>query len=134
VGYEPLPVEDTRPAVELDDPAPVRARAAVRALAHEHGLGPEACDGLVSAVSEVVTNAHSYGRPPVRLRAWVDGPHVVVVVTDQGHGPGEPLDLAVPPARPQGEGGFGLWIAAQLCQAVALGQGPDGFAVRLVSR
>jgi anti-sigma regulatory factor (Ser/Thr protein kinase) len=133
VAYEPLPIESTRPRVELDAPTPVRARAAVRELADESGLTDQARDGLVGAVSEIVTNALAYGRPPVHLAAWPDGGRVVVAVTDCGEGPTEQLRLDAPPARPQGEGGFGLWIARQSCREVTMGRHDGGFTVRLVS-
>jgi len=99
-------------------------------------------DDLVSAVEEVVGNAHRHGRPPVRVRVWPSAYKLVVSVTDQGDGIADPL-LGYVRGRGDGSGGdgdrggggagLGLWAARQLCDTVDYSQGPDGFTVRLVA-
>lgn len=130
-SYEPTAVERERPDVELTDPEPVRARRAVRELLAEGPFEEPEIEGMVAAVSEVVTNAHHYGRSPVRLIAWVRGRHAVVTVSDCGDGPDDP-DVGLQPAvRKDGIGGLGLWMARQMCQQVVMGRHGDGFTVRL---
>ena len=131
--YEPIEIEARAPLVELRDPQPRAARAAVRAMLDHSRLPPSARDGLVGAVSEVVTNAHSYGSGVVHLQGWVDGEAAVVTVSDEGSGPDQSDLDRRPGARGPGEGGLGLWLATNLCDEVALGRLPHGFAVRLRS-
>lgn len=134
-SYQPLPVEQSPAAVDLLDPDPSRVRHVISSFLEDSPLDELAGQDLVGAVSEVVTNAQLHGRPPVRVRAWMADDEVVVTVLDQGEGPDSDEELGVRPvARGPGEGGLGLWLAGQLCDELALGQTPSGFAVRLRSR
>ncbi|PPK63242.1 anti-sigma factor RsbA family regulatory protein [Actinokineospora auranticolor] len=136
----PYPVQESPPAVELLDPTPGAARRAVRAAAVSKGdgcpdgtgLGAEDLDNLVLSVSEIVTNALRHGRPPVRVRVWPGPRHVVVTVHDTGPGPRDPF-AGLLPAADRDDGGFGLWIAHQLCADVAFTRHGDGFTVRLAA-
>ncbi|MEZ5184094.1 MAG: sensor histidine kinase [Acidimicrobiales bacterium] len=121
------------PLAQLVDPSPTSARHLARDLAAAAQLDGDDADGLVSAVSEIVTNAHLHGRGPVELCAWRAGSEVVVTVTDRGDGPSDPTVGLAPAVRQPGEGGFGLWIASQVCRSVTLHRQPDSFAVRLVA-
>ena len=121
------------PLAQLVDPSPTSARHLARDLAAAALLDGDDADGLVSAVSEIVTNAHLHGRGPVELCAWRADSEVVVTVTDRGDGPSDPTVGLAPAVRRPGEGGFGLWIASQVCRSVTLHRQPGAFAVRLVA-
>ena len=130
---DPDPLEHDPPALELFHPRPAVARNALAELSRETGVGAGEVDDLVIAASEVVTNAILYGRPPVTFRAWAGPEHIVVTVHDCGPGPSDPMVGLVSTDKPSGEGGFGLWIAHQLCHRVTLDTDADGFTVRLVA-
>lgn len=129
------PIEATAPDVELTAPAPAAARGEVARLAEKAMLPSDATEGLLTATSEVVTNAHLHGRPPVLVRAWSEPGRVVVVVRDAGPGPADPFAGLLPSEHSlRGDGGFGLWLAHQLCDDIALARQPDGFTVRMIAR
>lgn len=134
--YEPAAIETTVPDVELVDPTPFSARSAARALigsGRSIELPTEDQDGLIGAVSEVVTNALVHGVPPVRLRGWADQARIVITVHDRGPGPTDGAVGTRPDHRGPGLGGFGLWLAHELCAVVAMGADDDGFTVRLAT-
>jgi anti-sigma regulatory factor (Ser/Thr protein kinase) len=124
------PVQHRAPLVELLDPTPADARAAVRGTAHD-GITPQDVDDLLIAVSEMVTNARRHGRGTVRVRLWAGSDRVVVTVTDQGDGPPNPFAGLLP--EKSATGGLGLWITHQSCSHVAFGRDADGFTVRLIA-
>ena len=130
-AYLASQVESTAPAMDLTDPAPVNARQATRRLIAEAGLSADVGDGLIGAVSEVVTNAALHGAPPVRVRGWVQDGRAVVTVSDTGAGPTDPLVGLQPMPRDPGEGGFGLFLARQMCSELTMGRHDGGFTVRL---
>ncbi len=129
----PEAIESDRPAVVLVQPFPVAARHAVAKLGAGSDVGTAEIDDLIVAVSEVVTNAILHGRPPTTLRAWADRGCVVVTVHDRGSGPENPFVGFLPTDKGHAEGGYGLWIAHQLCHRVSLDADDDGFTVRLVA-
>lgn len=118
----------------MEDPEPVEARRATRRLLAQASLDHETEEGLVGAVSEVVTNAVLHGAPPVRVLGWAQDGQAVITVTDQGNGPADPEAGLQPASRRPGEGGFGLWLAHQMCREVTMGRHADGFTVRLVAQ
>ncbi|RKR86338.1 anti-sigma regulatory factor (Ser/Thr protein kinase) [Micromonospora pisi] len=122
------PIQGTPPVVELLDPSPAQARAAV-AYADHGALSRGEIDDLVVAVSEMVTNAWRHGRPPVRVRFWAGVDRIVVTVSDKGSGPTDPYAGLLPTAE-AASGGRGLWLVHQLCDHVAF-DSRDGFTVRL---
>ncbi|GAA0798555.1 anti-sigma factor RsbA family regulatory protein [Spirilliplanes yamanashiensis] len=128
----PDPLERTAPAVSITDPTAAQARAAAAAVAGPLLGGPDA-DGLVIAVSELVTNAHRHGAPPVRLDVWAAADRVVATVRDGGAGPADPYAGLLPAGDGTGTGGLGLWIAFQSCNHVALRREPGAFTVRLTA-
>lgn len=67
--------------VEHGPHGPAQARSAVAEWAGQVGLG-RLCDDLLLIVSELVTNAVRYGRPPVRVEVWADERSVTVAVID----------------------------------------------------
>ena len=131
----PDPVEHTAPAVELADPCPATARAAVAGFARHHRLPTGEIDNLVFATHEAVTNALIHGRPPTLLRLWAQPDRVTVTVTDTGPGPTDPLVGLLPPDPLNGPGPgpgprLGLWLSHQLVD-VAHRHDPDGYTIRL---
>jgi anti-sigma regulatory factor (Ser/Thr protein kinase) len=127
----PDPLQQTPPAVELTDPIPARARAALSQVS-DGLLTPDALGDLRIAVTETVTNALSHGTPPIVVRIWPGPDRVVVTVTDQGKGPADPFaGLRAAPHAPTG--GLGLWLTHQLCDHVAMSVDADGFTVRMIS-
>ncbi|WP_446219554.1 anti-sigma factor RsbA family regulatory protein [Micromonospora sp. IBHARD004] len=125
------PVQRTAPVVELTDPTPAEARAAVYA-ADRGQLPADDVEDLVVAVSEMVTNALRHGLPPARLRLWSGADRIVATVSDGGDGPKDPF-AGLLPATTGSAGGLGLWISHQTCNHVVLHRGPDGFTVRLTA-
>ncbi|MDZ5445400.1 sensor histidine kinase [Micromonospora sp. 4G57] len=125
------PVQRTVPVVELADPTPAQARAAVHA-ADRGQLPADDVEDLVVAVSEMVTNAQRHGLPPVSMRLWSGADRIVVTVSDGGDGPKDPF-AGLLQATNGSPGGLGLWISHQSCSHVALHRGPDGFTVRLTA-
>lgn len=125
------PLEDHPAAIHLTDPDVATVRLVVSDLAQTVGLGTSDIDNLVLAASEVTTNAIVHGRPPVRVRGWGVPARVAITVSDAGPGPDDPL-AGLRPASFAGErGGFGLWVAHQVCPEIAMATSQDGFTVRL---
>jgi anti-sigma regulatory factor (Ser/Thr protein kinase) len=127
----PDPLEHTAPLADLLQPTPAAARQAVRD-ADRGQLPPDSVQDLIVAVSEMVTNAHKYGRAPVRMRLWSGADRIVVSISDQGPGPKDPFAGLLPTAR-NATGGLGLWITYQSCDHVALQRRPDRYTVRLTA-
>ena len=130
---DPDPLEGEVPGRELVQPSPAVARHAVTEMSRGTNVASGEIDDLIVAVSEVVTNAILHGRPPATVRIWAGPDRIVVTIHDLGPGPSDPFVGLVPTARADGEGGFGLWIAHQLCRRVTLDADHDGFTVRLVA-
>lgn len=125
------PIQRSSPVCDLADPDARTARNAVRTAAAERAVSQSEVDGLALGVSEVVTNAHMHGRPPVGLRLWAAPDRLVAVVSDGGDGPTDPLvGLA---QRDSLRGGRGLWLTHQVCGQADHLTGPEGFAVRLAT-
>jgi anti-sigma regulatory factor (Ser/Thr protein kinase) len=124
------PIEASPPAIDLSDPSPAQARDAVGALQAIAMLTDEDLHGMILSVSEAVTNAIVHGRPTVRVRAWAQWGRIVTTVSDRGAGPADPVAGLMPGGEP---GGFGLWLAHQLCAYVSLQRGREGFTIRLVA-
>lgn len=112
----------------LIDPCPRASRVAVRELPQASELSIDEVDALVYAVSEAITNATLYGRPPIEL-ALREGPGwMSAAVTDRGPGPVDVRTglVPLPPSTP-GTTGTGLWIAHQQCADVGFAHHDDGF-------
>ncbi|GAA2360271.1 anti-sigma regulatory factor [Catellatospora methionotrophica] len=123
------PLEDTAPAIELGDPTTAQARGALAAVQATAALAEDDLSGLMLATTETVTNALLYGGPPVRLRLWASPGRIVVTVTDGGTGPADPFVGLMPGRAP---GGWGMWLAHQVCAYVSLQREPGAFTVRLL--
>lgn len=113
-------------------------RAFVAEEARLHGLPDDAIYRLVSALTEVATNAVRHGAPPILLRLWAEkGPGngqdlLVCEVTDTGVW-SPPEGLGFFPPEPPDHQDFGLWAVRLLCSAVQVRAGLSGTTVRLHS-
>jgi anti-sigma regulatory factor (Ser/Thr protein kinase) len=107
-------------------------RARVVEHAREAGLDIVRAEEFQLAVSEVAANSvrHAGGRGALRL--WTDEEGIVAEVRD----PGRIADPLVGRQRPEIDqiGGYGLWIANQLCDLVQIRSFEDGNVVRLRMR
>jgi len=131
----PDPLELTPAPIELTDPTPAAARAAVTHLnATVPGgvLTGDKLGDLHLATTEAVTNGLRHGTPPVVVRCWAGPDRIVVAVTDQGEGPRDPF-AGLQAAAHAPNGGLGLWLAHQLCDHIAAHRTADGFTLRLIS-
>jgi anti-sigma regulatory factor (Ser/Thr protein kinase) len=138
-AVDPDPLQATTPAFAsgaLAHPAELPAlRATLLAVLVRAGMPPAARADLVTAVNEVATNGFVHGRPPVTVRLWAAPTRLVVAVTDQGVGVGDPLLAGYAPIRANDppQGGMGLWLVRQVCGDVQMGGTPEGFTVRLTT-
>lgn len=108
------------------DPTPAAAAWARRLLRELAGVGDdEAAADTASraelALSEVVTNAVTHGRPPVSLRLTVEPGRITATVTDSGRAP---MHLRTP--RPDDVHGRGLAIVASVATAWGWERPADG--------
>ncbi len=97
--------------LDVDDLSQVRS--AVAEWSREGGFADRAIGDVVTAVSEVATNALMHGAPPVRLRGWRHGQTLVVQVGDAGGRPIPPDAGYRHPGDSAGRG-LGLWLARQM--------------------
>ncbi|NUT33490.1 MAG: sensor histidine kinase [Hamadaea sp.] len=116
----PEPVRATAGPPTLDlrfGPSATHLRERVRAAARH--LPQASRDALIIVVGEVAANSLRHGRGPRRARLWLGPDGVVGEVTDHGSGPADPLTGYRPPAGATARG-WGLWVAHQLCDALAI--------------
>jgi anti-sigma regulatory factor (Ser/Thr protein kinase) len=135
IPVAPDPLQLSPPPVEMKDPAPADARAAVARLNDTVPGGILSEDRLADlqlAATEAVANGLTHGTPPVVVRCWVAEDRVVVTVTDRGEGPRDPF-AGLQAAAHAPNGGLGLWLAHQLCDHVAMDHSVDGFTLRMIS-
>jgi anti-sigma regulatory factor (Ser/Thr protein kinase) len=105
----------------------------IRALVAEHaraaGVSEERAGDLVLAAHEVATNSIRHGGGEGLMRVWHEDDTVLCEVRDRGR-LDEPLAGRARPELDEG-GGWGLWLANQLCDLVQLRTLPEGNVVRL---
>ena len=104
-------------------------REVVAAHATLAGLTPQRARDLAFAVNEVTTNSVRHAGGHGVLRLWTEDRFVVCDVRDAGR-IDEPLAGRVRPSPERG-GGWGLWLANQLCELVQVRCFEDGSAVRV---
>jgi anti-sigma regulatory factor (Ser/Thr protein kinase) len=131
-GYAlPAPPTDA-PVVDFQ----VSSLRRVRRLVGEHGTQAGLSDGRVAdlqlAVNEVATNSLLYGGGEGTVRVWRQDGWILCEVRDRGRIE-DPLAGRRRPA-PMTVGGYGLWIANQLCELVQLRTSSEGSIVRLHMR
>jgi anti-sigma regulatory factor (Ser/Thr protein kinase) len=108
----------------------VRALIVHRSI--EAGLSERGMQDLVLAVDEMATNSIRHGGGRGVLRVWQEPDALICEVRDRGriH---EPLVGRVRPAIGQ-VGGFGVWLANQVCDLVQIRSVAAGTVVRLHMR
>jgi anti-sigma regulatory factor (Ser/Thr protein kinase) len=128
---EPLPEPPADAAareITLDSLADVRHFLA--AEAERTGLSPSRVHDLVLSAHEIATNSVRHGGGRGVLRVWRERGTLICEVRDRGRIAAQPLVGRVRPTLGQ-TGGWGLWLANQLCDLVQLRELPDGSVVRL---
>jgi serine/threonine-protein kinase RsbW len=94
------------------------------------GLPPERIADVVFAVNEVATNAIRHGGEPASIRVWHYPGRLLCEVKDSGKAIPESLSAGLKPKIGAG-GGFGLWAARQLCEAIEFRADSSGTVVRV---
>jgi anti-sigma regulatory factor (Ser/Thr protein kinase) len=126
------PLQETTPRMVLkpgDDLTELRLEVYAATMFTE--LPSRKVDDLVSAVGEVVANAHKHGDEPVALNLWAADTTVVCTVTDTGPGIADPLAGYARSSDPSE--GLGLWAARQLVDVLDYERDEAGFTVRVIS-
>jgi anti-sigma regulatory factor (Ser/Thr protein kinase) len=97
------------------------------------GLDGQHLDDFVLAINELITNAIRHGGGQGRLRLWREGPKLLCEVED--HGTGIATERLGQTGRPAAEtaGGWGLWLAKQLSETMAITTTATGTTVRISS-
>jgi anti-sigma regulatory factor (Ser/Thr protein kinase) len=97
----------------------------------ESGLTDLTLARFVLAVNEITTNAVRHGGGRGRLRMWRQGDHLWCEIVDEGRGiPRGRLNASHRPV-PGHIGGWGLWLAQQICSTLRVDTGSAGTRVRL---
>ncbi|MCD2198146.1 sensor histidine kinase [Actinomycetospora endophytica] len=104
-------------------------RAWTKRHGFEAGLDPARIDGLVLAVSELVSNSIEHGAGHGTLSWWIRPGRVVAQVHDPGHMSAITPGLRRPDAL--SVRGRGVWLARQLCDVLHLWTTVDGTHARL---
>ena len=113
-----------------DELAEIRRLVDGRAISA--GLTLERREDFVLAVNEIATNSIRHGGGGGVLRIWREPDALICEVTDGGL-IDDPLAGR---QRPDGAqiGGYGLWLANQVCDLVQVRSGPGGSTVRVSMR
>jgi anti-sigma regulatory factor (Ser/Thr protein kinase) len=122
------PADSAEHEITLDSLADLRHLLAT--TSERAGLSPLRVHDLVLSAHEVASNSVRHGGGSGVLRVWGDADSVICDVRDNGRISVQPLVGRVRPALGQ-KGGWGLWLANQLCDLVQLRELPDGSVVRL---
>jgi serine/threonine-protein kinase RsbW len=93
-------------------------------------LGDLARSEFVLAIHEIATNAVRHGGGTGELRLWQEDTSLCCEIVDYGKGIPRGR-LASHRPRPGHIGGWGLWLARQICASVDIQTGADGTRVRL---
>lgn len=103
------------------------ARQLAGRLAVESGFPERSVDDLKLVVTELASNTLRHGGGIGWMRLWVDGPGIIVELSDSGV-----MERAIDSARPPPleEGGRGIWIVRQLCREVHIRSTEDGTVVQ----
>ncbi|MEU1751819.1 ATP-binding protein [Micromonospora matsumotoense] len=127
-----VPIEPSLLIAEAFDQAQVtELRHSVSSCAHSAGLTGQRLDDFVLAVNELITNAVRHGGGQGWLRLWRRPGELVCEVADHGNGMSEQqLDDRSRPA-PDTAGGWGLWLARELSDAMEVESGAAGTTVRI---
>jgi serine/threonine-protein kinase RsbW len=129
-----VPIEHALLIADAFDQAQVtELRHSVAACARSAGLRDERLDDFVLAVNELITNAVRHGGGQGWLQLWGEPGLVSCEVSDHGRGiSAESLENRSRPA-PETAGGWGLWLARELTDAMDVETGPAGTRVRITA-
>ena len=131
--HEPLPEPVPRPRELYFEAASLAAlRQYVGLRAGDAGLGARRTEDVLLAVNEVATNSLRHAGGAGVLRVWEEPHGLVCEVRDSGSFD-RPLAGRERPVAGQ-LGGYGLWLANQLCDLVQIRSLPAGTVVRLHMR
>jgi len=106
-------------------------RHTVASRAADAGLAGDQLDDFVVAVNELLTNAVRHGGGSGHVALWREPAAVVCEVSDHGNGMPADRPAATELPRPDEPGGWGLWLAAELTDAIEVRSGAAGTAVRI---
>jgi anti-sigma regulatory factor (Ser/Thr protein kinase) len=104
-------------------------RHLVTRFARAEGAAPDRAADLVLAADEAAANSIRHGGGHGILRLWRDADHLVCEVSDRGRVHDPLVGRRAP--EPGQIGGWGVWIAHQVCDLVQLRSGREGTVVRL---
>jgi anti-sigma regulatory factor (Ser/Thr protein kinase) len=132
MSLTPFPEPAAEPLCELrfTEPDLPRLRAAVGSAARSAGLAARRVPDFVLSAHELAANSVMHADGGGLLRLWTEDGSLVCEVADRG----ALADVSVGRRRPDlsGEGGAGLWIVRQACDAVEIRSVPGvGTAVRM---
>ncbi|MGW4501143.1 ATP-binding protein [Micromonospora sp. NPDC004336] len=127
-----VPIEPSLLIAEAFEQAQVtELRHSVTSCAHASGLTGQRLDDFVLAVNELITNAVRHGGGRGWLRLWRQPERLVCEVSDHGRGIStQRLGDRSRPA-PDTAGGWGLWLARELSDAMEVDTGAAGTTVRI---
>ncbi|MGC4767921.1 ATP-binding protein [Micromonospora sp. DT44] len=129
-----VPIEPALLIAEAFDQAQVtEIRHSVTSCAHACGLDGQRLDDFVLAVNELITNAVRHGGGRGWLRLWQEPGELLCEVADHGHGiaPQRLGDRSRP--APDTAGGWGLWLARELTDAMEIATSSAGTTVRITA-
>ncbi|WP_433551420.1 ATP-binding protein [Micromonospora zamorensis] len=130
-----VPIEPALLIAKAFDQAQVtEIRHSVTSCAHACGLTGQRLDDFVLAINELITNAVRHGGGRGLLRLWHESSLLVCEVADHGHGisPQRLGDRSRP--APDTAGGWGLWLARELTDAMEVVSSAAGTTVRVTAR
>jgi anti-sigma regulatory factor (Ser/Thr protein kinase) len=130
---EPLPEPPVPPRELAFGPGSLHGvREFVTACASGAGLGTATLGDLLLAATEIASNSVRHAGGKGVMRVWRQDDGVICEVRDEGQ-IAQPLAGRVRPYDGQ-IGGYGLWLANQLCDLVQVRAFPTGGVVRLHMR
>ncbi|WP_320066339.1 ATP-binding protein [Micromonospora sp. RTGN7] len=127
-----VPIDTSLLIAEAFDQAQVtELRHSVTCCAQITGLDGQRLDDFVLAINELITNAVRHGGGQGWLRLWHRPGQLVCEVADHGRGiSARRLDDHSRPV-PDTAGGWGLWLARELSDAMEVETGAAGTTVRI---
>lgn len=108
-------------------------RHAAAARSHAAGLRGQRLNDFVLAVNELTTNAVRHGGGRGSLRMWRQAGSLVCEVSDHGDGVSSRLLGDHRRPAPESVGGWGLWLARELSDTMAVASGRAGTVVRITT-
>ncbi|MEV4497253.1 ATP-binding protein [Micromonospora arborensis] len=129
-----VPIEPALLIADAFDQAQVtEIRHSVTSCAHASGLAGQRLDDFVLAINELITNAVRHGGGRGWLRLWHESSLLVCEVADHGRGisPQRLGDRTRP--APDTAGGWGLWLARELTDAMEVVTSTAGTTVRVTT-